>query len=226
MSDSQVSESVLVPASNNGQPDRANDSTDLGVSEGQPSSGKVANDQDNIKKLQSVYDKKIAEERKAFQQQQQYAQQQIQAMQQRLAQMEESAAPDDYSRLELKLKRAEEQAQQYANAYQQAVAERQQQTERESALREIADEFDVPMSALTDASDYKSAVRLAIKAQQEAQRRKQQQDDDKSARNMPDIGSGAPRTASSQAEAEWQELVRNRDSVGQARWLRLHGGKR
>lgn len=224
--DTLASERTLEQPSQSGQAERASEAQPQSGTGGQPSDkGQVAQTDENIRKLQSTYDKKIAEERKAFQQQQQYAQQQIQAMQQRLAQMEEASAPDDYSRLELKLKRAEEQAQQYASAYQQAVAERQAEAEKMSALREIADEFDVPLSALSDASDYKSAVKLAIKAQQEAQKRKQQQDDDKSARNMPDVGSGAPRTASTQAEAEWEELVRNRDTAGQMRWLRLHGGK-
>lgn len=224
--DTLASERTLEQPSDNGQAGRESEAQPQSDTGGQTSdNGKSAQDE-NIRKLQSTYDKKLAEQDRAYKSQMQQQQQMIQSLQQQMREAQRNSAPDDYSKLELELQWAKQEAQQYANAYQQAVAERQQQTERESALREIADEFDVPMSALTDATDYKSAVKLAIKAQQEAQRRKQQQDDDKSARNMPDIGSGAPRTASSQAEAEWEELVRTRDSVGQARWLRLHGGKR
>jgi hypothetical protein len=220
MSDSQVSPSVLEQPSQSGQAERANESQDLGNTGGQPSDkGQVAQVDENIRKLQSTYDRKMAEERKTFQQQQQYAQQQIQAMQQRLAQMEEAAAPDDYSRLELRLKREIEEKQQYAAAYQQTLQERQAETARQEALREIADEFGVPIKDIEEATDYKSAVKLAVKAQLERDKRKTEQDDDKSRRNMPDIGSGAPRTASSEWERQYAEARERRDTPAMMRLL-------
>lgn len=224
--DTLASERTLEPASQDGQPARASEAQPQSDTGGQPSdNGKAAQDE-NIRRLQSTYDKKLAEERRAFQQQQQQANQQIQAMQQRLAQMEEASAPDDYARLELRLKRAEEQAQQYAAAYQQSIAERQAQEEKMSALKEIADEFDVPVSALSDASDYKSAVKLALKAQQEAQRRKQEQDDDKRERNMPDVGSGAPRSTLRDLEQQYEDAKANRDSLAMLRLQRQLDGTR
>jgi hypothetical protein len=193
----------------------------------QQDSGKAA-EADNIRKLQSVYDKQIAQIRKENQQvQAQYNQQaQLnQQLQQRLQEQMYAAAPDDYTRLELQLKDAQATGQYYYQAYQQSIADKQADQERLASLSEIADDFGVSVKDLDAATDYKSAVKLAVKAQQKQAQSKEKDDNDKSSRNMPDLGGGAPRTASTQAEAEWERLVKSKDSIGQTRWLREHGGK-
>jgi hypothetical protein len=210
-------------APSEGQAQPASGEATQSAAVGQPSEGQAAKDFENIQTLQRIKDKEIKDLRSSFAQQQQYAQQQIAAMQQRLAQMEDSAAPDDYTRLELKLKRAEETAQQYAQAYQQTLQERQAETARQNALREVADEFEVSVKDLEEATDYVSAVKLAVKAQQERSKRKQTEQDDKRERNMPDIGSGAPRTADSEWERKYNEARSRKDTVEQMRLLREKG---
>jgi hypothetical protein len=213
---------TLTPPSDDGQAAQASEQ----ASEKQEDS--KAAEADNIRKLQSSYDKQIAQIRKENQQvQQQYNQQaQLnQQLQQRLQEQMYAAAPDDYTRLELQLKDAQATAQQYYNAYNQAIQDKQEEQERINSLSEIAGEFGVTLKDLEAATDYKSAVKLAVAAQAKQSKAKQDTDNDKSSRNMPDLGGGAPRTASTQAEAEWERLVKSKDSIGQTRWLREHGGK-
>jgi hypothetical protein len=222
MSDSQVSENVLERPSQGGQVERANGQQDLGTTDGQPSSGQA--DNENIRKLQSTYDKKLSEERKNFQTQQQYANQQIAQMQQRLAQMEDEAAPDDFTRLQKQLQRVEAEKQQYAVAYQQATRAQQIEQEKLEALQELADDFGLSVDDLKSANDYKQAAKLAAKLQLEREKAKQTDDDDRRTRNRVDLGNGAPRTPTSKEDAEWEELVRTRNTTGQMRWLREHQG--
>lgn len=231
MSDTLANERTLEATSRDGQSQRASAEQSQGDTGGQTSdNGKSAQDE-NIRKLQSTYDKKLADQDRTYkaqmQQQQQQAYQQIQAMQQRLAQMEEAQAPDDYARLELRLKRAEEQAYQYANAYQQAIQAQQAEQERLGALREIADEFGVSVKDLEEATDYKSAVKLALKAQQDKDKRKQEQDDDRLNRNRPDVGGGAPTTSLSKWEQEYDAAMQRKDTPAIMRLLRTQpqGGR-
>lgn len=229
MNDLLASERTLDQPSDNGQVGRASEAQPQEATGGQPSdNGKAAQDE-NIRKLQSTYDKKLAEKERTFQQQQQYAQQQIAAMQQRLAQMEEANAPDDYSRLELKLKRAEETVQQYAAAYQQQIQAQEVERKRNEALHEIADEFELPLEDLkkavekAGANDYAKAARVAAKLQLERERRKQDDDDDKRERNRPDVGGGRTSTPSTRWEQQYEDARNKRDSVEMARLLRTRG---
>jgi hypothetical protein len=186
--------------------------------------GQSAQD-DNIKNLQRMVSAKDAEAKRALSEAQR-ASALVTQMQQRLAAMEDASAPDDYSRMELRVQRAEETARQYYQAYQQLNESQQTEAQRLQSLTRIATKFGVSINELDAATDYESAVDLALEAQRKKAQRKQEQDDEKRDRNMPDLGGSAPRTVNSKAEAEWEELVRTRDTTGQARWLRLNGGKR
>jgi hypothetical protein len=218
MSDSLASSRTLEATPQDGQSQRASEAQPQGEPSVQPpQDGQVVKVED-FKNLQRKLTEKDLQSKQALTEAQQakaYAQQ----LQQRLQQLEDNAAPDDYSRLELQLRRAKEEAAQYANAYQQTLQERQAETARQEALREIADEFGVPIKDIEEATDYKSAVKLAVKAQLERDKRKAEQDDDKSRRNMPDIGSGAPRTASSEWERQYAEARERRDTPAMMRLL-------
>lgn len=214
MSDTATAKEALV-APSEGQAQAASGQRMLGHAEGQPSEGQAVTESENVAKLHRNY----AEKEKAFQreikQRDQQVQQQtelIRNLQSRLNQMEESAAPDDFARVELRLKRAEEQAAQYAQAYQQAVQSQESERARQTALREVAEEFGVTVKDLEEATDYMSAVKLAVKAQQAKETRKQQDDEQRAADNMPDVGSGAPRTTLSEWERDWQKARESRDS--------------
>jgi hypothetical protein len=221
MSDPLVGSSTLEATPQDGQSIRASDGQPQGQPDGQPSQEQVVKVED-FKNLQRKLSEKDLQSKQALAEAQQ-ARTFAQQLQQRLQQLEDNAAPDDYTRLELKLKRAEETAQQYAQAYQQTLQERQAETARQNALREVADEFEVSVKDLEEATDYVSAVKLAVKAQQERSKRKQTEQDDKRERNMPDIGSGAPRTADSEWERKYNEARSRKDTVEQMRLLREKG---
>lgn len=226
MSDeSQVSTDVLAPTSE-GQLGRANEPEDLGKSGGQPSdNGKVAqgSEQENVRKLQATYDKKLVEQQRAHQAQMNQAYGQINGMRQQLNQMQEAQAPDDFARLELKLQRALEEKQAAENAYYQVTQQQQADQARAIALKEVADEFEVPVKALEAATDYKSAVKLAIKAQQDAERNQQQHEEDRREANRPDVGGGRTSTPSTRWEQQYETAMKNRDSVEMTRLLRTQG---
>lgn len=220
--DSLASNDTLVAPSQDGQAQQASDSQPQSSNGGQASqNGQPAQDE-NIKNLQRALSQKDLESKRALSEAQQ-AKSLAQQLQQQLRQLEDNAAPDDYSRLELQLKRAKEEAQQYAYAYQQMQQERQEQEAKHNALREVAEEFGVSVKDIEDATDYKSAVKLAIKAQQERERKRQEQDNDKRERNMPDIGGGGLNTPKSRWDAEYEEAMDRRDSVAIARLLRTRG---
>lgn len=225
MSDSQVTANVLQQPSQNGQAGGANDSTDLGASGGQPSNGQAAQEKNHVAEIQRIKDKEIRDLKLGFQQQQQYANQQIQEMRQRLAHMEESAAPDDFARLELRLRRAEEERNQYATAYQQTLQQRQEQEAQASALSKIAERYGVSADDLKAAKPetYEDAVDAAIELRDRKRQNKQTQDDDKRERNMPDTGGGAPRTASTQWENDYADARERKDSVAMMRLLNERG---
>jgi hypothetical protein len=219
MSDSLATRDTLVTPSN-GQAAQASDTQAESSAGQQTSNGQSATDE-NIRKLQSTYDRKLAETNRQLQQANQVAQQ----MQQRLQEMEDRNAPDDFSRLELQKQRAEARAAQLEAVLQQKYQAEAEANARDNILTEIATRYGVSKSALEKADDRDHAVELALEARAAKNGKQQQLDDDKRERNMPDLGGGAPRTAGTQAEAEWDELVRTKDSTGQMRWLRLHGGK-
>jgi len=224
MSDSLASESTLERPSQGGQVERASDTKPQEPSGGQPSdNGKAAQVDENIKNLQRKLSEKDLDTKRALQEAQQ-ARSFAQQLQQRLQQLEDSAAPDDYARLELRAKRAEEAAQYYANAHQQAIAAQQAEQEKQKILRELAEELEVDLDDIKDATDWKSAAKLAAQAKLKREQQRQRQDDDRRERNMPDLGGGAPTTANSKWEAEYEAALKARDSVAQARLLRQRGG--
>lgn len=222
MSDELASKTAtLEQPSDKGQAERASEQRPQGHTDGQPSDkGQAATEQDNIRKLQSAYDKRLADERKQFQTEMQRRDQMVQQLQQRLNQMEENSAPDDFARMELKLKRAEEQAAQYAQAYQQSLQAQQAEQARQAALREVAEEFGVTVKDLEGATDYLGAVKLAVKAQRDKETRKQEDDEQRARDNAPDVGGGAPRTTMSQWEREWQTAKEAKDSLAMMRLAR------
>src|SRR5690606_30718871 len=107
------------------------------------------------KNLQRKLSQKDLEAKQALSEAQQ-AKNLVAQLQQQIRKLEESQAPDDYARLELRLKWAEEQAQYYAQAYQQALQAQQAEMEKMNALQEIAEEFGVTVDDLKEATDYKS----------------------------------------------------------------------
>ena len=221
MSDSLATRDALVTPSDNGQAQQASEQAQ-GSTGGSASQGQPTQDE-NIRKLQSTYDKKLAEQDKAYKAQMQQQNQMIQQMQQQMREAQKNAAPDDYSKLEVELQWLRQERDQFATAYQREVAEKQEQQARVAALREVADEFDVSVKDLEDATDYKSAVKLAIKAQQDKNKRKQAETNDKIERNTPDLGQGAPRTAQGEWERKYEEARQRKDSAEQARLLRTRG---
>jgi hypothetical protein len=218
MSDPLASSSTLEATPQDGQSQQASDVQPQGTSDGQPpQDGQVVKVED-FKNLQRKLTEKDLDSKRALAEAQQaraYAQQ----LEQRFRQLEDNAAPDDYTRLELRAKRAEETAQQYAQRL--AAYEQAQQAERAKfeALDRIAERYSVTREDLLKATDYESAVELAIETRDKRKQRKQQQDDDKSRRNMPDIGSGAPRTADSEWERKYAEARERRDTTEQMRLL-------
>lgn len=222
MSDSQVSNTVLAPASDNGQPVRVNEQ-DLGVTDSLPSTGQADKESENIRKLQSTYDRKLAEQDRAYKAQMQQQNQLIQNLQRDMREARKNAAPDDYTRLQIDLEDVIKERDQYATAYQQAIQAQQAERERIEALRDIADEFGVTVDDLKEATDYKSAAKLAARKQLEREQRKQLNDDDKRERNAVDLGAGAPRTGSSRWEDEYREAQLRGDSPAMARLLRTRG---
>lgn len=231
MSDSLASNSTLVTPSNgpyrpdtNGQASQASDQPQSNAGE-QPSEGQVA--KKDFQALQSRLDAQIAaqkQEAQAARQEAQAARQQAQMLQQRLQQMEDSAAPDDYTRMELRLKRAEETAQQYASAYQQTVAAQQEEATKRTILLEIVEDFDlVKVDDLLTASSTIAAVKLATKLQKERENSKQRDNDDKRERNLPDIGGGAPYGSNAKWEEQYAEAMRRKDTTAIMRLNRLKG---
>jgi hypothetical protein len=220
MDDALASSTTLERPSDNGQVERASEVQPQSGTDGRPSTGQVAQEQDNIRKLQSTYDKKLAEKDRQYQAQMQQQNQIIQQMQRELREQRKSMAPDDYTRLQIDLDEVIKERDAYAAAYQQTMKEREAEQARDRALREVADEFGVSVKDLEEATDYMSAVKLAVKAQRERETRKAEQDDDKRERNMPDIGGGAPRTTQSEWERDYAEAQRTKNTPAMMRLLR------
>jgi hypothetical protein len=221
MSDLVTRDILATPS--NGQAAQAN-GEGLGASAEQTSSGQSAPDE-NIRKLQSTYDKKLVEQQRSFQQQQQAQSQQMNALQNELRNMKYAAAPDDYTRKELEVEELRKERDQYAYAYQQMTAAQREEQERVSALRDIADEFDVSVKDLDGATDYKSAVKLALKAQLDKEKRKTETDNDKRERNQVDYGGGAPRTPTGKWDEDYAAARDRKDSVEMMRLLNERKGK-
>ena len=227
MTDDALANERTLTAPSNGQAQAASAGQSQSATDSQPSTGQV---DENIRKLQSTYDKKLAEQARAAEaarREAQQAQQFAQQLQQRLQQLEDSAAPDDYSRMELRVKRAEEQAAVYANAYQQSLQAQQEEQQRQAAVRELAEEFELNAKeldeALTEAgiSNYAKAAVFAAKFQRDKEKAKAQQRDDKLNRNAPDVGASAPMTSQSEWDAKWDAAFKAKNSQEMTRLLRI-----
>ena len=210
-------------ATPDGQSSRTSDQSQRSDVE-QPSQEQVA--KKDFLALQSKLDSQIAaskREAQAARQEAQQAQQWAQQLQQQLNQAEDKMAPDDYTRLELKVQRAEATAAQYYNAWQQQEAARQQEAAKMAILQEIVEDENftlVKAEDLREANGTVAATKLALKLQREREKNKQQQDDDKAQRNTPDVGGGRPTTSSSKWDAEYDSAMKRKDSVALARLLR------
>lgn len=227
MDDSLATQAVLEQPSQGGQVGRANEQAQSGTvgQTSTPSVGQSA--QENIQALQSKLDKQIAASQREAQQARQEAaaaRQQAQQLQQRLQQMEDNSAPDDYARMELRVRRAEETAQQYAAAYQRTLDQQKQDADKQAVLTEIVSEYDlVSPKDLESANGTIEAMKLAARLQREREQNKQREAEERAERNAPDVGGGAPRTAETEWERQWNDAVQRRDSFAQTRLLRTRG---
>lgn len=195
-----VANEATLEAPSNGQAQPASGEQSQGsTAAGQNSQGGQSVDE-NIRKLQSIYDKKLADS----QRQVDAAYQQMQALQRRLVEMEDASAPDDFARMENKLRRAEQRAQEleaYLAQQQQAQAEANRRT---NTLTNLAIKYGVPVSALDKAQDYDEAVELAIEARAKAKAQAQKQRQEREDANSVDIGGGRAFTP----DDEWQRQVK------------------
>jgi hypothetical protein len=230
MSDLVNGNALVTPS--NGQAVQAS-GNELGASAEQTSSGQSAPDE-NIRKLQSTYDKKLVEQQRSFQQQQQAQSQQMNALQQELRNMKYAAAPDDYTRKEIEVEELRKQLDQYARYTQQLTKAQQDEQERVEAMQEIVDDPDyslVTAKELDDAvkaagaTNYKGALKIAAKLQREKESRKQETDNDKRERNQVDYGGGAPRTPTTQWDEDYAAARERKDTVAQIRLLNERKGK-
>jgi hypothetical protein len=218
--DALASSTTLERPSDNGQVERASEVQPQSGTDGRPSTGQVAQEQDNIRKLQSTYDKKLAEKDRQYQAQMQQQNQIIQQMQRELREQRKSMAPDDYTRLQIDLDEVIKERDAYAAAYQQTMKEREAEQVKINALDRIAERYGVTRDDLLGAEDYETAIELAIDLRDRRKQKQQAQDDDKRERNMPDIGGGAPRTTQSEWERDYAEARRTKNTPAMMRLLR------
>lgn len=220
MSDSLATRDILVTPSE-GQAAQAN-GEGLGASGGQTSNNGQPAQDENIRKLQSTYDKKLSEQQRGFQQREQALQQQVNAMQNELRNMRYNSAPDDYARKELELEDLRKERDQWAAYAKQLNETQQEKADRAKAIRDILEDFDlVTEKELDDAiyeantTSFQAAYKIATKLQREKEQRKQQVADDKAERNRPDWGSGAPHTVASDIQEKYDVARKAYDIKGQ-----------
>lgn len=219
MSDLLATSNTLV-APSDGQAQQASGQAQNGT-DSQPSNGQVDTAQDNIRKLQSTYDKQIAALKSQVQQSNQY----ISQVTQQMRQAEKNAAPDDFARMEIDLRHEREEKAAMAQQLAQIQQERAEANARTDAFQKIATRFGVAVEDIEKANpgDYETAVEAAIAARDKRKQNKQEQDDDKRERNAPDLGSSAPRTPTTAWERDYEDARRRKDSPAMARLLREKG---
>lgn len=226
MADDALATNAVLDATSQGQSLRVNGEAQSGTG-GEQTSNNGQSD-DNIRKLQSTYDKKLAEKDKVYQSQLQAANQQIQQMRQQLNKMADDMAPDDYTRAQNQIARLAEERDAYANAYQQSLQQQQQDAVKIASLREILDDPDFDLVTVDDLMETNGtieAMKLAKKVQKQREHDKQNQDDDKRSRNAPDVGSSSPRTSTGKWEDEYKAAQERRDSIAMVRLRRQRGMK-
>lgn len=205
MSDALTTEPVLDAASTNGQPQPAN-----GEAQAETPKQKVnLHELPEFRELQSKRDKREAELQRTIEAERQ----ERLRLQRQFEEFQDRAAPDDYTRLELQLRRSQEKLAAYEQQMRAVQSEREAADARDKALREIADEFGVPRAELDDATDYKHATKLAVAYLTGQKQRKAQEDEERREANRPDIGGGKTSTPSSRFDREYEDAMRRKDSV-------------
>jgi hypothetical protein len=220
MSDLLASERTLEQTSQGGQSERASEQPQEATGGQTSDNGQAA--QENIRKLQSTYDKQISGYKQQLAQSQQY----IQQIQMQMRDAERNAAPDDYAKLEVDLRHERAEKMAYAQQLQAIQAAQQNEQGLREAVLDIVEDFElltadevVEAAKRSGVDNYKAAYKLAAKLQREKEQRKQQRDDDKRERNMPDLGGGAPTTGSTKWDAEYADARQRRDSAAMMRLL-------
>jgi hypothetical protein len=208
MSDS-LAERTLQQTSDNGNPGGASEQEQGSTSAQTSNNGQSEKtEKDNVRALQSVYDKKLADIQRQLQVEQNAR---LQA-QKRMEELEDASAPDDYSRLANTARRAQERAAQL-EAY--LVEQQRVQAEankRNDLISNLAIKYGVDPSTMAKAEDYDEAVELAIEARNK-QRAKQSADrQDKDERNSLDLGGGRAATSYDNLEDELKKAKERRDS--------------
>jgi len=218
MSDALTTNADLDRTSAEGQSDQAS-------GEAQAQAEKQASKKVNLHELPEYREvqSKMDRERAQLQQALQREQQARVDMQRRLDAVEEKAAPDDYTRMELRLRRSQEQIAAYEAQLREAYEQQQAVAARENALNEIAQEFNVPRSELDGAEDYKTATKLAVAYLTNSKAEKAKAQEARREANRPDIGGGKTSTPSTRWEREYEEARQARDSAAMARLLRTQG---
>lgn len=161
----------------------------------------------SFRQYQSQVDRQIAAERREKDQ----LRQQLAALEQRM-QDSELAGMDDYERNEYMAKRAQQEAQ----ALRQQLQTVQAQQARREVLTEISQRHKVPLSVLEEAQSPDHAEALALRHLLEKREKAAQAETAPAAqpRNAVDVGGGGPRGAEARYRAQYQQLMKNRDTVG------------
>lgn len=143
----------------------------------------------------------------------------IAQLQQQLNQLEDKIAPNDYARLENRLKRVEQERNAYVQQLQQMQQQQAIEAERQAALTDIAKEFGVSKADLESARDYKEAVKLAVKAQARRSAEKQKEQAERTAANRPDVGGGKTLTSDDRYEKALDDAMKRGDAVAYVRLI-------
>lgn len=143
----------------------------------------------------------------------------IAQLQQQLNQLEDKIAPNDYARLENRLKRVEQERNAYVQQLQQMQQQQAIEAERQAALTDIAKEFGVSKADLESARDYKEAVKLAVKAQAQRSAEKQKEQAERTAANRPDVGGGKTLTSDDRYEKALDDAMKRGDAVAYVRLI-------
>ena len=171
-----------------------------------------------FKEFQSAADKRQAElERRAA-----GAEQREADARKRLEALEDQAyGKDDYGKMQLFAQRKAQEAEALRAELAAVKTEREAESAKQNALREIADEFEVPVSVLAGATDYKHAMKLARTERDQRLEAKLKERDETRTANKPDLGGGGHSTAKTRWDSEFEDAMKRRDSVAVAR---LPGG--
>lgn len=162
----------------------------------------------SFRQYQSQVDRQIAAERQRNAQ----LQQQMTALQQRIDE-QSMAGMDDYERTEYVAKKATSEAQQLR----QQLAQLQAQQARREILADISQKHNVPLSVLEEAQSPDHAEALAMRhllSKQQQAAKAAEPEPAAQPRNAVDVGGGGPRGREARYKAQYQQLMKNKDTVG------------